>query len=183
MLSKPRKGVRGFTLVELMIVIAIVGILSSIAGPAFNRYVKKSRTPEAAHHLNKMWLGAVTYYSTDQVGPDGLPLPKQFPAPTAPAEGGPECGCQVGGKCPGGNAIFDSDPVWKALAFSIPDPHFYKPSAEIIVGGGGIPDEFNGMATGDLDCDGIVGRFARGGTVVGAEVQGDANFYATDELE
>ena len=43
MLSKKNSG---FTLVELMIVVAIIGILAGIAIPAFSRYIKKSRTAE-----------------------------------------------------------------------------------------------------------------------------------------
>lgn len=38
----------GFTLIELMIVIAIIGILSAIAIPAFSDYRKKSRDASAA---------------------------------------------------------------------------------------------------------------------------------------
>ena len=38
-----RKNLRGFTLIEIMITVAIIGILSSMAIPAFSKYVRRSR--------------------------------------------------------------------------------------------------------------------------------------------
>lgn len=54
---------RGFTLIELMIVVAIVGVLAAIAIPAYQDYVKRARMSEVLSIFDALATGANEYYS------------------------------------------------------------------------------------------------------------------------
>src|SRR5262249_55438814 len=68
MLKKTKQ--KGFTLIELMIVVAIIGILAAIAIPAFIEYMNKGKKTEANTQLNTMYTKINTYWIAHSVMPD-----------------------------------------------------------------------------------------------------------------
>ncbi|MFM9423883.1 type IV pilus assembly protein PilE [Variovorax sp. GrIS 2.14] len=59
------KGASGFTLIELMIVVAVVGILAGIAYPSYNQYVLKSRRADARNAVLDLASRQERYFSVN----------------------------------------------------------------------------------------------------------------------
>jgi len=69
---------KGFTLIELMIVVAIIGILAAVALPAYQDYTKRARVTEGFNLAASAKTAVADYYSANNVLPSdnasvGLP--------------------------------------------------------------------------------------------------------------
>ena len=69
-----RKNRKGFTLIELMIVVVIIGILAALAIPRFMAASKKSKISEAKLVVKQIWTASQVYYEEQGAYPPAATL-------------------------------------------------------------------------------------------------------------
>jgi prepilin-type N-terminal cleavage/methylation domain-containing protein len=163
---------KGFTLIELMIVVVIIGILAAVAGPQFLKYISRAENTEVVLSLKNMTNGAKSYYIEIKVTQQGETVPKQFPLSIGPTPGNTACRDNASFKHEPRDFNNDAgfgDPSWDALGFSIDKPFYFQYTFQS--NGVGSNANFTALAEGDLDCDTILSEFYRVGRIQAHEVE------------
>jgi prepilin-type N-terminal cleavage/methylation domain-containing protein len=142
---------QGFTLIELMIVVAIIGILAAVAIPMFMDSMKTAKDTEALVQLDKIAKRAIIEYNTNATFPPNA-------AATTPLQTCCDQNFQGKRKCQVVPEQWDT-PEWRALDFSM-DKAFYYQYAYTPANNGST---FTATAVGDRDCDGTFITFRMDG--------------------
>lgn len=152
-----RRARAGFTLIELMVTVSIMGILTATAIPSFAGMVARSKTAEVTGNLNSMFKLSAAYYASEraQQGHDAsvsgfCTVDDAGPVPTSPS---PQ------------KQVFGVDPNFKSLGFTLADLTYFSYGLAVKGGLGScvnVPnttDLYTFYANGDLDGDGVMSTF------------------------
>jgi type IV pilus assembly protein PilA len=161
-------------LIELMIVVAIVGILATLAVEGVRKYVTNAKTTEATNSLGAVAYGAAAAYERESMSSAVLAqhstsgfsrrlcasASKSVPAAQASIQGR-----KYQSKPSEWNVDAASNSGFACLKFSMDQPQYYMYSYSISGSGSNTGDSFTAAAQGDLDGNGVLSLFQVSGAI------------------
>jgi prepilin-type N-terminal cleavage/methylation domain-containing protein len=112
----PTRRHRGFTLIELMIVVAVIGLLIAVALPAYDNYVLRAKSSDGYVQFSALKPAMGDFYQSNGRLPANFPE-LGLPAATGSAYGGDTASYE--------HAFGVRSDVWQSVEYQPKNPHGY----------------------------------------------------------
>lgn len=185
---KKRRNQKGFTLIELMIVVAIIGLLSALAIYGVMRYLKNSKTAEARLNVGQIAKLQSAAYAKPKSDGESIALGSMGAGTTHELCDGasasvPTTLAQVkGAKYQSQPSEWTSDEGWNCLKFSMESPQYYQYTYAASAAKSDVGSAFRAGANGDLAGSGATDSVVWMGGTIKQEAGGDIILSLDDGL-